>query len=436
MSGRTVTFAPAGGPLRGDLRVPSDKSITHRALMIGAVCSGPVVVRGPLWAADTLSTAACLRRVGVPIDPAAGTGEDDRGDVVVRGVGLDGLVAPDGSLDAGNSGTTLRLLAGLLAGGRGVFVLDGDASLRGRPMDRIVDPLRAMGIEVDARDGSYPPVAVHGGAPTAVRYAPPMASAQVKSCVLLAGLHADGVTAVVERVPSRDHTERLLAEAGAEVRLEGDAVTLVGRPRLSLDEVRVPGDPSSAAFLVTAAALVPGSSLTVRRLCLNPTRLGFFEALREMGGDVEWCACARGGEPVGDLSVRWAPLHGIRLAAERVPALIDEVPLLALLATAAGGETVLDGLGELRVKESDRLAAIATIVSGLGGTAEVEEDSLRVRPGRLRGGLVRAMGDHRMAMLGAVAGLCSDEGVRVEGMDAAAVSFPGFEAALREVQAA
>jgi len=426
---------PATGPLRGDLAVPADKSITHRALMIAAVCDGPVLVRRPLWAGDTRSTARCLHTAGVRIESAVVGcgGGGQQGDAVVRGVGLDGLRARQAPMDAGNSGTTVRLLAGLLAGGSGRFVLDGDDSLRRRPMDRIVAPLRAMGVAVAARDDRYLPLQIDGGPVRATTYEMPLASAQVKSCVLLAGLHATGRTAVVERVPSRDHTERMLRQAGADVSVEGGVVRLNGRPQLHLDELTVPGDPSSAAFVAAAAALIPGSELVVRQLGLNPTRMGFFEVLRRMGGDVAWGAGEGQGEPCGTLVVRQAPLHGVRVSPEEVPLLIDEVPLVALLATAADGETVVEGAAELRVKESDRLAAVGDIIAGLGGHIEISDDSFRVLPGRLRGGVVDSRGDHRLAMLAAVAGLVSKDGVTVEGFEAAKVSFPGFLQALMEV---
>lgn len=402
--------------------------------MIAAVCPDPVRVVSPLWSGDTRSTAGCLRAVGVGIDPVHARSDGDPADaVIVHGVGLDGLRAPAGPLDAGNSGTTLRLLAGLLAGGGGRFVLDGDQSLRRRPMDRVVAPLRAMGVAAEARDGRYPPVTVVGGPVRAIDYRLPVASAQVKSCVLLAGLHAEGTTVVVEAVPSRDHTERLLRMAGADLRVEAGRVLLQGRPQLGLDEVRVPGDPSSAAFLAAAAALLPGSELTVPEVGLNPSRLGFYEALRRMGAVVTTDAGETAAEPAGTLHVAWAPLQGIRIAARDVPLLIDEVPLLALVATAAEGDTVVEGVAELRHKESDRLTAIVDIVGALGGKAEVAGDSLRILPCPLRGGLVRSRGDHRLAMLGAVAGLASREGVTVEDFEAADVSFPGFERTLEEV---
>lgn len=434
MSPGTVTFPPATRPLRGEVSVPADKSITHRALMIAAVCRGPVRVVHPLWAGDTRSTACCLRQLGVRIEPVDERREGAaEGDVVVHGVGLDGLVAPHGVLDAGNSGTTMRLLAGLAAAARGRVVLDGDASLRRRPMDRIMEPLREMGVAATARDGRYPPVTVRGGRVRAVRYELPVASAQVKSCVLLAGLHADGTTEVVERTPSRDHTERLLRLAGADVHTSAGVIALRGRPQLDLDSVSVPGDGSSAAFLVAAAAVSRGSTLIVRDVGLNPTRMGFYEVLCRMGARVRWEASTGDGEPRGDVFVEQADLRGVRVSAEEVPLLIDEVPLLALVATAAEDDTVIEGLAELRVKESDRLSAVADIITGLGGHVDVVGEALHVHPGRPLGGVVDSRGDHRLAMLGAIAGLMSRDGVTVERFEAAEISFPGFQRALEEV---
>jgi 3-phosphoshikimate 1-carboxyvinyltransferase len=416
--------------------VPSDKSITHRALMLGAVGDGQTRVERPLWAGDTRATADVLRALGVRIDE-----DPEGGSAIVSGAGLRGLRPPEGILDARNSGTTVRLLAGLLAGQRGDFTLDGDESLRRRPMDRIVEPLRAMGVEVSAREGRHVPLTIRGTTVSPVTYALPVASAQVKSCVLLAGLHADGQTTVVEHVPSRDHTERLLRRAGASVRSRDGRITVEGPARVCLPQVTVPGDLSSAAFLAAAAALVPGSELRMEGVGLNPTRLGFFEVLRRMGGSVEWqteggeesTSDGPAGEPWGTMLVRHAPLHGTRVAPSEIPLLVDEVPLVALLATAAEGETLVEGAGELRVKESDRLAAVAQLLGGLGARVESQADGFRVLPSRLTGGAIDSRGDHRLALLGAVAGLICRDGVSVRDFAAADVSYPGFEQALVEV---
>ncbi len=425
----TVTFRPSG-PLRGRARVPGDKSITQRALLIGAVCDGPVEIVEPVWAGDPLATAGMVAALGITIDGLAGRARR----AVVRGAGLRGLRAPGRPLDAGNSGTGMRLLAGLLAGQRGTFVVDGDASLRARPMSRVVTPLRAMGARIEARDGDFAPLSIEGGTLHGIRYEPPVASAQVKSCLLLAGMLAEGETVVVERAGSRDHTELMLAAAGAPLR-RGDAETGVrAAERLELGRVVVPGDLSSAAFLIAAALLVPGSRLRFEGVGLNPTRLGFCQAVRRMGGLVEWTVTGQdGGEPRGDLEVGASTLQGTSVAAADVPSLIDEVTLLALLGCYAEGETVIEGVADLRAKESDRLAAIVEIVTGLGGEAEASAGTLRVTHRPLRGGAFSSRGDHRLAMLGAVAGLACPAGVTVSGFGAAAVTFPGFTEVLAEV---
>ncbi len=425
----TVTFRPSG-PLRGRVRVPGDKSITQRALLIGAVCDGPVEIVEPVWAGDPLATAGMVTALGVAIDGLAG--RESR--AVVRGAGLRGLRAPGRPLDAGNSGTGMRLLTGLLAGQGGTFVVDGDASLRVRPMSRIVAPLRAMGARIEARDGDFAPLSIEGGALRGIRYEPPVASAQVKSCLLLAGLLAEGETVVVERAGSRDHTELMLEAAGAPLRRGGAETGVRAAERLELGRVVVPGDLSSAAFLIAAALLVPGSRLSIQGVGLNPTRLGFCQAVCRMGGLVEWTVTGQdGGEPRGDLEVSASTLHGTTVAAADVPSLIDEVTLLALLGCYAEGETVIEGVADLRAKESDRLAAIVEIVTGLGGEAEAGADTLRVTHRPLRGGAFSSRGDHRLAMLGAVAGLACPAGVTVSGFGAAAVTFPRFGDVLAEV---
>ena len=424
-----VTFRPAG-PLRGSVRVPGDKSITQRAFLIGAVCDGAVEIVDPVWAGDPLSTARMVAALGVAID-----GLDDRGGrAVVHGAGLRGLRVPGRALDAGNSGTGMRLLCGLLAGQEGVFVLDGDRSLRARPMDRVVEPLGAMGATIEARDGRFPPLTIVGGHLRGITYRPPVASAQVKSCVLLAGLLAQGETVVAEAVATRDHTERMLAAAGAALERRGDEVAVRGGRPLGLDRVVVPGDASSAAFLVAAALLVPGSHLRITGVGLNPSRLGFYEVVRRMGATIDWTVTGEdGGEPRGELEVGASALHGTTVPATETPSLIDEVTLLALLACYAEGETVVAGVADLRHKESDRLAAILDVIQSLGGKAEAGRDELRVVPSPLRGGVVPSLGDHRLAMLGAVAGLVCPQGVTVRGFSAAAVTFPGFTSTLAEV---
>jgi 3-phosphoshikimate 1-carboxyvinyltransferase len=425
----TRTFKPSG-PLRGRVSVPSDKSITQRALVIGAVSDGVATIRDPLWAGDTEATAAMLGQLGVRVEREGADGRLVR----LHGVGRRGLRPPARPLDAHNSGTAMRLLAGLLAGQEGTFVIDGDESLRSRPMDRVAVPLRAMGVRIEAREGRYAPLTIRGGEVDPIEYELPVASAQVKSCVLLAGLHATGTTTVVEPVPSRDHTERMLAGAGVPIERRGRRVWVTGPAQPHLDEVAIPGDVSSAAFLVAAATIVKGSDLRLTGVGLNPTRTGFFEVIRRMGGALEWEVEADdGGEPRGAVHARTAALQAATVAADEVPLLVDELPLVALLGAFADGETRVAGAGELRFKESDRLAATGTLLRNLGADIELTEDGFVVHgSGCVCGGIVRSLGDHRLALLGAVAGLASRAGVVVEGFDAAAVSFPSFEDVLRE----
>lgn len=422
-------FAPVG-PLRGSVRVPADKSIMQRALLIGAVCDGPLEIVNPVWAGDPLSTARMVGTLGARIDGLHARG----GTATVNGVGLRGLRPPQASLDAGNSGTGMRLLAGLLAGQDGRYVIDGDDSLRKRPMGRIVEPLRAMGARIEAREGRFAPLTIEGGSLRPIRYELPVASAQVKSCILLAGLFCDGETVVVEPAVTRDHTERMLRSAGASVQRRESAVSIHGVTSLHLERVVIPGDPSSAAFMLAGALLVPGSAVEVLDVGLNPSKAGLFEVLRRMGAAVTWEVMAEaGGEPRGIVRATTSTLHGIRVTAEETASMIDEVTLLALLASFAEGETLIEGVAELRAKESDRLSAIVDILDTLGGCAEAGDDTLRVIGASLHGGRIDSRGDHRLAMLGAVAGLALPEGVVVDGFEAAAVSFPGFVQTLQEV---
>jgi len=421
----TTRVDPSGG-LRGELRPPTDKSLSHRAAILGAMATGSVRVRGYLEAADTNSTLAAVQQLGARV-------ERDGGALVIAGVGLRGAVAPEGPIDVGNAGTLMRLLPGWLAAQEGrSFTLDGDASIRRRPVDRIAEPLRRMGAVVEATEGRLPPFTVAGAPLQAMTYEMPVASAQVKSCVLLAALGADGATTVSEPAPSRDHTERMLAAAGVDVRRDGRHVTVSGVQELALDELVVPGDPSSAGFPLAAALIVPGSHVVLRGVGVNWTRSGFVRIAQRMGGDV------RGGleeprgeiatsEPIADLEVVAGALHGTVVEPDEVPLAIDELPLVALLGCFAEGETVVRGAQELRLKESDRIATVVDGLRGLGGSIEATDDGFVVTgTGGLRGGRISSHGDHRLAMLGAVAGLASREGVEVDGMEAAAVSYPTF----------
>jgi 3-phosphoshikimate 1-carboxyvinyltransferase len=428
-----VFFGPADR-LRGELAPPPDKSISHRAAIIGAMGDEPVTVRGYLDAADTRSTLDAVRALGAIV-------EERPDELVIRGSGLREAREPEGVIDVGNAGTLMRLLPGWLAAQEGrSFTLDGDQSIRRRPVDRVAEPLERMGARVEARDGRFSPFTVHGSRLRAVHHDLPVASAQVKSCVLLAGLAADGSTTVSEPHTSRDHTERMLAAAGATIHRNGRHVTLVNADELVQERIDVPGDASSAAFLVAAGLLVPHSRLLLSNVNVNWTRTGFLRIVERMGGivlgDLEEPAddVIPAHEPVSELDVTASPLVGTEVTAEEVPLAIDELPLVALLGCFAEGETVVAGAQELRVKESDRITAVVEGLRDLGADIEAAEDGFVVRgTGGLRGGTISSGGDHRLAMLGAVAGLASREGVEVEGMEAAAVSYPDFAADLHSL---
>jgi len=428
-----TSFAPAER-LRGELTPPPDKSISHRAAIVGAMGDEPVRIRNYLDAADTNSTLAAVEALGALVERRGG------GELIVRGPGLHGA-ASGGTIDVGNAGTLMRLLPGWLAAQEGrSFTLDGDASIRRRPVDRVAGPLERMGARVEAREGRFAPFTVHGAHLRAAHHDLPVASAQVKSCILLAGLAADGATTVTEPAYSRDHTERLLAAGGATMRRNGRHVTVVNCDELGFDEIAVPADISSAAFMIAAGVLVPGSRLLLRDVNVNWTRAGFLRILERMGavvlGDLEEPSDQEifPYEPVSDLDVTAGPLIGTTVEPDEVPLAIDELPLVGLLGCFAEGETVVRGADELRVKESDRFATVVGGLRALGGDAEATEDGFAVRgTGTLRGGVFGAHGDHRLAMLGAVAGLASQEGVEVVGMDAASVSYPAFTADLQSL---
>jgi 3-phosphoshikimate 1-carboxyvinyltransferase len=421
----SMRFEPARG-LSGELTAPADKSISHRAALLGAMASEPVRISRYLHAADTTSTLDAVRALGALVEVH---GED----LVIRGTGLREAREPDGPIDVGNAGTLLRLLPGWLAAQEGrSFTLDGDESIRRRPVNRIAEPLRHMGAELTAREDRFAPLEVNGARLRAISYELDVASAQVKSCILLAALAADGATTVGEPARSRDHTERMLLRAGVSIHRNGMHVTVVNTDELLLDSVRIPGDPSSVAFMITAGVLVPGSRLLIGDVGVNWTRTGFLRILRRMRGIVLGDLEDESGElvaeePVSDLDIAHGALEGTTVEADEVPLAIDELPLVALLGCFAEGETIVRGAQELRVKESDRIAGVVDGLRGLGADIEASEDGFQVRgTGGLRGGTIDAHGDHRMAMLGAVAGLASREGVEVIGMDAAAVSYPGF----------
>jgi 3-phosphoshikimate 1-carboxyvinyltransferase len=419
--------------IAGQLLPPPDKSISHRAALLAGMCDGEVLVRNFLSSADTSSTLKALVQLGVEV-------HQRNGELIVRGVGLRGPRESPNQIDVGNAGTLIRLLPGWLAGqSSGTWTLDGDESIRRRPVDRIAEPLRQMGASVECRDGRLPPIVITGASLSGTRYELPVASAQVKSCLLLAGMLANGETAVVERLPSRDHTELMLREAGVPLTVETDGgtttITVETVDRLDLETVDVPGDFSSAAFFITAATLVPGSELLLRSVGVNPTRTGLLSVMERMGVNVERLDPGTdGGEAVADLAIRHAPLRATKVGPAEVPLMIDELPLVALLGAFAEGETIVRGAEELRHKESDRIATVVDGLRNLGADIEAGEDGFRVQgAGDLRGGTIDAFGDHRLAMLGAVAGLGSREGVHVRGFEAAAVSYPGFLEDLRSV---
>jgi 3-phosphoshikimate 1-carboxyvinyltransferase len=407
----------------GAIAVPGVKGISQRAVLLGAIAEGESRIEGFGRAADTETAISVVRQLGVEVD------EDGPETVRVRGVGLRGLRAPGEPLDFRNAGTVMRLASGILAGQEGRFELVGDESLSARPQERIAEPLREMGAHVETTDG-HAPVVIEGGKLAPIRYELPMASAQVKSAVLLAGLLADGgPTRVVEPSPSRDHTERLLGELGVAARRRGNEVSVAPVERLPPLAIQIAGDFSSAAPFVLAATLLSGSELLVQGVNVNPLRTGLLDVLERMGANIAvFNRRSVGGEPVADLEVRSAQLTATRVGAEEVPRLIDELPLVALAAAMARGETVVTGAAELRVKETDRIETVTTSLKGLGVRITAGDDGFRVRgvPTRPKGGGFDSVGDHRLAMLGAVAGLVSREGVRLEGADAVAISFPGF----------
>lgn len=420
-----MRFEPSR-PLTGELTAPADKSISHRAALLGAMASYPLRIENYLHAADTTSTLNAVRALGALVEVRPE-------EIVVRGTGLREAREPGGTLDVGNAGTLLRLLPGWLAAQDGrSFTLDGDESIRRRPVDRVIEPLRLMGATLDAREGRYSPLSVRGGRLHSISYTLPVASAQVKSCVLLAALAADGASTVTEPERSRDHTERMLLGAGARVHRNGRSVTVTNTDELVLEHVRVPGDPSSAAFMIAAGVLVGGSRLLIRDVGVNWTRSGFLRILMRMRGIVLGDLEDETGEliahePVSDLDVAAGGLEGTFVGPEEVPLAIDELPLVALLGCFAEGETVVRGAHELRLKESDRIADVVGGLRGLGAEIEATDDGFAVTgTGGLRGGALDAHGDHRLAMLGAVAGLASREGVEVRGIEAAAVSYPRF----------
>jgi 3-phosphoshikimate 1-carboxyvinyltransferase len=421
--GVPVTFVAPAVSLRGAVAVPGDKSVSHRAVLIGAICDGETVIRGFGRSEDTESTVRAARALGVRVD------DEGSGALRVHGLGLRGLVAPEEPIDCGNAGTLVRLVAGILAGQTWQqFELRGDESLSSRPMGRVATPLAEMGAGIETRDGRLP-LWIDARPLRGIDHELPVASAQVKSCVLLAGLYAQGETTVIEPVATRDHTERMLRAAGARIRSRPGRVTVQPAERLELGEVVVPGDISSAAPLILAATLLPGSELIVSGVGVNPTRTGFLDVLERMGGRIAvFNRRAVAGEPVADLEVTHAELVATEVEPAEVPRLVDELPLFALAASMAHGDSRVRGAEELRAKETDRIEAVVEGLRAVGAHVTGGRDGFRVRgvPTRPRGGRMSAAGDHRIAMLAAVCGLASRDGVEIEGAETVAISFPGF----------
>ena len=418
-----------GGSVDGEVRVPGDKSISHRAVMLGALAEGETQVSGFLQGEDALATVAAFRALGVDIRGPR------RGALTIEGVGLAGLREASSALDMGNSGTSMRLLAGILAGQPFASELTGDASLRRRPMQRVITPLTRMGATIIAADGGRPPLSIAASPGlTGIHYDLPMASAQVKSCVLLAGLFARGETSVTEPAPTRDHTERMLRGFGYDVFQRDGVIGLRGGGRLRGCSIDVPADISSAAFFLVAATIAPGSELLLTHVGINPTRTGILKILELMGGDLQLLNRREiGGEPVADILVRHAPLRGIEIPRDLVPLAIDEFPAIFIAAACAEGRTVLRGAEELRVKESDRIASMAEGLSTLGVRNEVLDDGIVIDGGPLGGGTIHTHHDHRIAMAFAVAGLRAEDELRILDCEHVATSFPGFDSLARGV---
>ncbi|CRX68877.1 MULTISPECIES: 3-phosphoshikimate 1-carboxyvinyltransferase [Stenotrophomonas maltophilia group] len=428
MSNAQHWIARKGQPLQGSLTIPGDKSVSHRSVMFAALADGTSHIEGFLEGEDTRATARIFSQLGVRIETPSPSQR------VVHGVGIDGLKAPDAPLDCGNAGTGMRLLAGLLAGQSFDCTLIGDESLSGRPMRRVTGPLSQMGARIDTQDDGTPPLHVHGGqALHGIDFASPVASAQVKSAVLLAGLYAQGETCVTEPHPTRDYTERMLSAFGVDIAFSPGKARLRGGQRLRATDIVVPADFSSAAFYLVAASIIPGSELRLKQVGLNPRRTGLLHALRLMGADItEENPAEQGGEPVADLVVRYAPLKGARIPEELVPDMIDEFPALFVAAAAAEGQTVVTGAAELRVKESDRLAAMATGLRALGMQVDETEDGATLHGGvRLGSGTIESHGDHRIAMAFAIAGQISNGEVRINDIANVATSFPDFDGLAR-----
>ncbi|WP_017728019.1 3-phosphoshikimate 1-carboxyvinyltransferase [Halalkalibacterium ligniniphilum] len=418
----TKTVQPIHGGLRGTIRIPGDKSISHRAVMFGALAEGTTTIEGFLAGEDCLSTIACFQKLGVEI-----VQEGEK--VTVHGKGWKGLEEPAEILDVGNSGTTTRLMLGILATQPFHSVVIGDDSIGKRPMKRVTVPLREMGAQIDGRDdGNFTPLSVRGGQTKGISFQSKVASAQVKSAILLAGLQSEGTTSVIEPALSRDHTERMLEAFGVEVKRDGLTVSVKGGQVLKARHVVVPGDISSAAFFLVAGAITPNSKLTLTNVGLNPTRSGVIDVLQQMGASLQIeNERLEGGEPVADLTIETSTLHGTEIGGELIPRLIDEIPVLAVLATQAKGRTVIKDAEELKVKETNRIDTVVSELTKLGATIQATDDGMIIEgPTTLSGGVVQSFGDHRIGMAMAIAGLVASDSVQVERSEAISVSYPTF----------
>ena len=408
------------GPLHGEITVPGDKSISHRAVMLGALANGTTHITGFLMGEDCLSTIDCFRKMGVSIDVS------DK-EVVVEGVGLHGLTAPECELYTGNSGTTTRLLSGILAGQSFTSTMNGDATIQRRPMGRVMKPLREMGASIEGKDDNFCPLTMHPSELHGIEYRLPVASAQLKSAILLAGLYAEGQTTVIEPAPSRDHTERMFRALGVEIETNGNAITLNPPEDLHAVDIAVPSDISSAAYFLVAGAIVPGSELTIRNVGVNPTRTGIIDVLRDMGADITESNFREEAEPVCDLTVRYSRLHGTEIGGAIIPRLIDELPVIAVAAAFAEGETVIRDAQELKVKESNRIASMVAELSKAGVDVEETDDGMIVRGGeKPHGASFETYKDHRIAMSLAILGLAAEGASRIDEPEVVAISYPDF----------
>lgn len=408
------------GPLHGEITVPGDKSISHRAVMLGALANGTTHITGFLMGEDCLSTIDCFRKMGVSIDVS------DK-EVVVEGVGLHGLTAPECELYTGNSGTTTRLLSGILAGQSFTSTMNGDATIQRRPMGRVMKPLREMGASIEGKDDNFCPLTMHPSELHGIEYRLPVASAQLKSAILLAGLYAEGQTTVIEPAPSRDHTERMFRALGVEIETNGNVITLNPPEDLHAVDIAVPSDISSAAYFLVAGAIVPGSELTIKNVGVNPTRTGIIDVLRDMGADITESNFRDDAEPVCDLTVRYSRLHGTEIGGAIIPRLIDELPVIAVAAAFAEGETVIRDAQELKVKESNRIASMVAELSKAGVDVEETDDGMIVRGGeKPHGASFETCKDHRIAMSLAILGLAAEGASRIDEPEVVAISYPDF----------